>query len=258
MSSGINLLKQLYRLKKKIFGSKNQKEKVKQEIERIQKRKLFYKQFVQRGDLCFDVGANIGNRVSIFLDLDARVVAVEPQQSCYKILEEKFGDQIEIVRKGLGDHEDIKDFHISDVNTISSFSVEWINSVKQQRFKDHNWNEVVKIEMTTLDKLIEKYGIPAFIKIDVEGYEPEVLKGLSHPIKMISFEYTVPEELHKITGCVELIERNNKNIEWNYSAGENMHFKFDEWQQIANLKQYINTNEFIESAFGDIYVRLKV
>lgn len=65
----------------------------------------------------------------------------------------------------------LKDFHISNANVLSSFSDEWIKSVKDGRFKEYNWDKVVNIEMTTLDTLIENYGLPIFIKIDVEGYE---------------------------------------------------------------------------------------
>ena len=112
----------------------------------------------------------MGNRITPLLNLGAKVVAVEPQEKCYKFLAKKFGKRIKIVTQGLGENEGIKNFHISNASTISSFSDEWINSVKTTRFKDYRWDKVVKVEMTTLDILIEQYGIPVFIKIDVEGY----------------------------------------------------------------------------------------
>ena len=251
------LVYQIKYLKTKWFPSEQQKKKIKQETEEIGKRKLFYGSFVNENDLCFDVGANVGNRVLPLLELGAKVVAVEPQKNCYKILKQKFGKRIEIVAKGLGESECTKDFHISNANTISSFSDEWINSVKNNRFKGYNWDKVVKVEMTTLDKLIEKYGLPAFIKIDVEGYELDVLKGLTKPVKIISFEYTVPEQIHKAIECIEQIEKNDVNIECNYSVGESMDLALEGWLSVEKMKEHIVTKEFAGTGVGDIYVRIK-
>ncbi len=227
------------KLKRKYIPSKEQKEIIRNELEEINRRKLFYSSFVKKNDLCFDVGANIGNRVSPLLELGAKVVAVEPQESCYKILKLKFGKKIEIVKNGLGESECIKDFHISNADVLSSFSEEWINSVKDFRFKEYNWDKVIKVEMTTLDKLIEKYGLPIFIKIDVEGYELDVLKGLTKPIRMISFEFTVPEQINRIIECIEQIEKNDTNIECNYSIGESMIFALPSWQSVEEMRKHI-------------------
>lgn len=223
----------------------------------LQKRRLFYNQFVNRNDLCFDVGANIGNRVTPLLQIGARVIAIEPQESCYKILKSRFGKKIEIITKGLGENEGFQKFHISNTSTISSFSEEWINSVKDARFKEHNWDKTIEVDMTTLDELIAIYGIPAFIKIDVEGYELEVLKGLSQPIKMISFEYTVPEQTNKIVECINIVQRNSPNILCNYSTGETMKMISDEWLNVEKFFEHIQQPSFIMSGFGDIYLKEK-
>lgn len=97
---------------------------------------------------------------------------------------------------------------------------DWIDAVKQERFKSYTWSAPVKIPITTLDKLIEKYGKPHFIKIDVEGYELEVLKGLTQAINWISFEYTVPEQTQKAIDCILQIQKFNPNIQCNYSIEE--------------------------------------
>lgn len=221
------------------------------------KREQFYSSFINKNDLCFDVGANIGNRISPLLAIGAKVVAVEPQESCINTLRLKFGNKIELITNGLGEREGIENFHISNIDTISSFSDEWINSVKDDRFKEFNWDKQVKVEMTTLDKLIEQYGLPQFIKIDVEGYELNVLKGLSKPINVISFEYTVPEQTDKIIECIEQIERNDLNIECNYSIGESMDFLYHEWKSVSEMKEHVHSQEFIDTHFGDVYVRMK-
>lgn len=218
-------------------------------------RKAFYAQFVGKDDLCFDVGANVGNRVSPLLDLGARVVAVEPQRFCQKVLKMKFGNRIEIVPKGLGEKEEIKEFFISDASYLSSFSKTWIDSVKKDRFKENTWNTVLKVQMTTLDKLIGVYGMPAFIKIDVEGYELEVLMGLTQPVGMISLEYTTPEQTDRALNCIKRIQSINPGIECNYSIGESMHFAMDRFIAADEMLRLIERQEFIDTGFGDLYIR---
>lgn len=210
---------------------------------------------MQKDDLVFDVGANNGNRVQPLLNLGTKVVAVEPQEECYKLLKAKFGKKIEIVTMGLGEAEGVKDFYVADTSIISSFSTEWIDSVKNDRFKKNSWAPPIKVQLTTLDKLIEKYGVPRFIKIDVEGYELEVLKGLSSPIEIISFEYTVPEQVNKIIDCLSQIEKNSGKIECNYSIGESMNLTLNNWYALNDFKQLVTSKEFIDTGFGDIYVR---
>lgn len=218
-------------------------------------RKRFYNQFIGPNDLVFDVGANIGNRTEPLLEIGARVVAIEPQKECCKILEKKFGNKIQLVPMGLGETEEIKDFYVANIKTISSFSTEWIESVKKDRFKNYTWEKPTKVRITTLNNLIDKYGLPKFIKIDVEGYELEVLKGLTYAVDLISFEYTVPEQIQKAKDCISQIENYNSEIECNFSAGESMEFTLTNWLSATDFKKYISTTAFISSAFGDIYVR---
>lgn len=254
---GYRFVFQLVDFKRNYLPNRLQKKFKELDDKEFAKRKHFYSSFVKKDDLCFDVGANIGNRIIPLLQIGARIVAVEPQESCYKYLEYKFGKKIEIVKKGLGEIKSIKEFHISEYSVISSFSDEWIDSVKNGRFKGEKWNKTVKVEMTTLDNLIEKYGLPVFIKIDVEGYESEVLSGLSKSVGMISFEYTVPEQSHKAMKCIDQLEKINPQAVFNYSIGESMIFASEEWLTVDQIKSRIISSDFASNGFGDIYVRNK-
>ncbi|MBO0952312.1 FkbM family methyltransferase [Fibrella forsythiae] len=263
MKKIINLLTdyQQLRLKyiqKKLFPTANQRlELVREKIQR-EKMIKFYGNFIKAGDLCFDVGANLGNRIEPFLSLSANVVAVEPQEACARFLRHKFNDQIELEVVGLGESEGTKDFYIADTHTLSTFSSEWINTMKQHRFEGYNWRKPVKLTMTTLDKLIARYGVPAFIKIDVEGYELNVLNGLSEPVQMISFEYAVPEQTEKLIACIDRVSANKSTIECNFCVSETMEFALPEWLTPNQMKTYIQTSEFSQTDFGDIYIRLKL
>lgn len=235
-------------LRKKYFPSPGQKE----EFERLPQMIKFYSAFLSDGELCFDVGANLGNRTEVFLKLGAIVVAVEPQPLCAKILQLQFGSKIEIIKSALGEAEKQDIMYISDTPEISSLSRDWINSVSGSRFKNRKWNKSVSVTITTLDKLIEKYGVPKFCKIDVEGYEVEVLKGLSTPIPYLSFEYTIPEKFENIENCFRLLTPLGQ-FKCNFTVGENTHFELSTWSSPGIVLEELSQISR-EGLFGDIYV----
>lgn len=215
----------------------------------------FYSQFVKPGDVCFDVGANTGNRTKVFLKLDAHVVAVEPQDKCARLIESVFGrdKRLTIVRKALGAAEGQAEMRVSNSSTVSSLSGEWIEAVqKSGRFPDQSWDIKQPVQMTTLDCLIHEHGLPAFIKIDVEGFEDEVLKGLSQSVRTLSLEFT-PEYLQATYHCIEQL-RLLGDIRLNYSLGETMQLALDRWigpQEMVDLLESLKDDR---SIFGDVYV----
>ena len=219
----------------------------------------FYSHFVRPGGLCFDVGANIGNRVKIFLNLGARVVAIEPQDACINILKQQFGknQNCELIQTALGASEGKAEMLISDANTISSLSPEWIKSVKASgRFSEYTWDKKQTISITTLDTLIGKYGQPSFIKIDVEGFEFEVVSGLSKPVKFLSFEFT-PEFLESTRSVISHLQHLG-DARFNYCLGESMELKLPEWVDAATIKKILSGFEGDTTVFGDVYVRFPV
>jgi FkbM family methyltransferase len=156
-------------------------------------RALFYSRFMGEDDLIFDVGANVGDRTSVFASLSRTVVAVEPQNHCVAILHKQFdgNPKVKLVPKAVGSQEGQAEIFLCNEDSLSSLSPVWIAAVqKSGRFPANEWDRKHTVEVTTLDKLITEFGMPAFIKIDVEGYEYEVLRGLSKPIRALSFEFT--------------------------------------------------------------------
>ena len=217
-------------------------------------RKEFYSEFIKSGDLVFDVGANKGNRTVIFLELGAKVVAVEPQKECYEHLVKRFGDTIDLIKLGLGEKESTATMYVSGSTLISSFSKDHVDVMKEDRFKGADWGDTIEIEMTTMDVLIGKYGTPAFCKIDVEGYEYDVLKGLSKPLKALSLEYIVPENTQVLVDCLAHLSSLG-NIECNFSYGESMKYNLPKWKSGKEMIDYIQTDEFTNTSYGDVYIR---
>jgi FkbM family methyltransferase len=232
--------------------SLDQRKAEKQEHLNAKNRLSFYSGILKKGDLVFDVGANIGNRTEIFHHLGAKVIAVEPQPDCIKILEEKFPREIYIEPVGLAGKEGEMEMFIANESTISTFSSDFIDKTKE-KFKRNNWEKKLKVRITTLDKLIQKHGKPEFCKIDVEGFEPEVLKGLSAPINKISFEYNVPQLVDNIYLIIEILERLSTSYRYNYCIGESMKLTLTEWKNPAEFRELIKSDDFLNTDFGDIY-----
>ncbi|GAB4544006.1 MAG: hypothetical protein OHK0023_00160 [Anaerolineae bacterium] len=167
-------------------------------IQRTYQREMhrFYREFIRDGDLVFDIGAHKGSRTEVYLRLGARVVAVEPQADCIAHLRQKYGDnpRFACFHGGVADAVgEMPFYHSPSYPRVSSFLPEW-RQVQREIWKDHAWDAPQTVAVTTLDVLIAEYGLPAFIKIDVEGFELQVLRGLSHPVPTLAFEATPTSE----------------------------------------------------------------
>jgi FkbM family methyltransferase len=227
---------------------------------KMKKMRALYAQFVKPGYLCFDIGANMGSRVATFLLLKAKVIALEPQQKCVEELRNVFGKyDVTVVPKGVGSKNEVKEFFLADDPLVSSFNQEWIKGMKATHLKKKHWDKSEKIEIVTLDMLIKEYGVPDFIKIDTEGFELEVIKGLSTAVKALSFEYTLPHMKEQVITCVDLLdELYKKKAMFNICRDEAYAMKFDEWMNAESLKGVLKSEEFNKSnygVYGDIYVK---
>lgn len=220
-----------------------------------EERLKFYRQFVKHGDIVFDVGVNVGNRTKVFLKLGAQVVGYEPQQICVEFLNRvlRSHPHFQLVQKALGAQVGETQMLISDTHTISSMSPRWIESVKRSgRFGKEEWNKSQPVEITTLDLAIQEHGRPAFIKIDVEGYEYEVLSGLSEVIDMISIEFT-PEYLDNTFKCIDHLSSLSTELEFQISIGESMEWHLPVWVAKSQIKDALL--QLPARKFGDLYIR---
>lgn len=214
----------------------------------------FYRQFLKPGDVCFDVGANIGNRVKIFVKLGARVVAVEPQKECAAELRRWYGGSgIVVVEKALGESKGRAELLTSNFHMVSSLSPDWIQATKESgRFAQHNWQAAGSVEVATMDDLIAIHGAPRFAKIDVEGFELNVIKGLSHPVKFLSLEFT-PETKKSSIECLERLSQLGRT-RFNFIEGESMNMRFAEWLDLEAMRVFIQGLNVANEVWGDIYV----
>jgi FkbM family methyltransferase len=213
---------------------------------------------IKPGSLIFDVGAHEGNKTADFIAHGARhVICFEPQPECVQKLRTRYKDKMNVTIEPIGlSYKDDKlvMFQATEATTISTFSEEW---TKSSRFASHyTWDKQIEVKVTTLDKMIKKYGLPDYCKIDVENYEFEVLKGLSKPIPFLSFEFAV-ETLQNTYKSIRYLERLGYK-KFNIGVAEHDAFWFDEWIDAHSFYKVLEdfTKEdwsSIVKLWGDIY-----
>ncbi len=183
----------------------------------------------ERGDLIFDIGANVGAKTDVFLRLGARVVAVEPDDACSRRLEERFLEfrisprPVTIVTRAVsnrvGTEEMLIDGPGSAVNTMSP---KWAESLKKNKaiFAYENcgleFKQTKLVVTTTIDELIAQHGVPFFVKIDVEGHELSALRGLQRPVPYLSFEVNLPEFRPEGLQCIRVLAELAHTGRFNY------------------------------------------
>lgn len=218
----------------------------------------FYAQFVPQGGLCFDVGAHLGNRVRAWRALGARVVAIEPHPDLLYCLRAFYGrdDRVTIVPAALGARETEVPLWVSPSNlTVTTLSQDWIKEVQQDAgFQRIRWHSSQMVQVTTLNALIESVGVPDFVKIDVEGFEAEVLEGLDLALPCLSFEY-LPAARHRALACLDRLDILG-NYQYNWSAGESHRLARDTWCSVDEIRRLIQELAS-DAGGGDIYARLR-
>lgn len=221
--------------------------------------KRLYGQFLGPGDLYFDIGAHVGNRVRIAADLGAYVIALEPNPTLVAFLQRRYGDNdsISILQQGIAEHNGSATLYISDQTpTVSSLSESWIEIVRQHPSFEHiQWQSKMQIELTTLDELITTYGVPAFCKIDVEGYELEALRGLTVALPALSFEY-IPQAIDLALQCIHKLE-GLANYEFNWTVAEKSLLGSENWLNAEEIAERL-ISELSQGKSGDIYARRKL
>ncbi len=208
-------------------------------------------QFVTSGSLVFDVGANIGQKIDSYLAREAKIVCFEPQPNCVAILNQKYQNHpnVTIVNKGLAEKPgEMKLSVCDDANVLSTFADHW----KTGRFSHVNWEDTILVEVTTLDQMIQQWGKPYFCKIDVEGFEYQVLKGLSQSIPYLCFEFTA-EFLDEAKRCVAHLQQLGYK-QFNFATGEEQKLTLTDWVSAEDLfAAIIGCNDSL--LWGDIYAK---
>ena len=209
--------------------------------------------------LVFDLGAHRGRTTRAFLKLGARVVAVEPDERSRTILKRRFGagrpgSRVALVGMAASDSERRETLWVTEPGAgINTLSEKWVGILRRNPAKLGIACEFPKrqpVSTTTLDALIEAHGTPHYVKIDVEGHESSVLRGLTRAVPIVSFEANLPEFGPEAMDCVWLLDRLAPGGTFNVTIGDSHHgFAAGEWQSAEKIRVLLR-------AFGEATVEV--
>ncbi|OBC16621.1 hypothetical protein A5784_25735 [Mycobacterium sp. 852013-50091_SCH5140682] len=219
----------------------------------------FYRQALpalRPGDLIFDVGANDGFKTAIFLKLGARVVSVEPDRASVSVLRRRFSNKpVTIVPKAASDDVRTVQFHVaqpgSALNTLSDKWVEALQDSSTSRFgPDVRFEQSYDVQTVTVEQLIADYGRPSFLKIDVEGHELAVLRGLRQAVPLVSFELNLPEFRAEGLECVDILEHISSGTEFNHVIEDSFESPF--WLSASEFRRWLEETDL---RYLEVYAR---
>jgi FkbM family methyltransferase len=181
----------------------------------------FYDRLLEQSGrtLVFDIGANRGERTRVFRTLAERVVSVEPDPFCQRVLDNRFGGnpRVALVPAAVGAEPGVSSFFQfeEDGSGFNTLSAKWVAVLAERRLR-----RKIDVPIITLDALIAAHGRPDYIKIDVEGSELDVVRGLSTPVPLLSVECILPEFLAESLELLAVADQRFAGCRFNFSVGD--------------------------------------
>jgi FkbM family methyltransferase len=217
-----------------------------------------YGRFLKPRDLAFDIGSHVGDRISSFRRLGARVVALEPQPGPARAIRLIHGrdPDVTLIEAACGDSEGSLTLRINSANpTVSTASEAFVGAARDaQGWREQVWDREIAVPCTTLDKLICAHGMPAFAKIDVEGFEAHVLAGLTKAIPVISFEFTTIQR-EVAEACLAILETLGR-YRFNVALGESQRFELAGNASAEAMGEFLRALPH-DANSGDVYAVLE-
>jgi FkbM family methyltransferase len=213
----------------------------------------FYAQFFQVGDVVFDIGANQGEYAEVFAGEGARVVAVEPNTAFTTRLRALArGADIRPVFAAVGDEPGTAVLNVCSypgLSTLCDPSVEWIQEAPEQ--ETVSWTHALEVPVTTIDLLASDFGEPEYVKIDVEGSEHNVLRGMTFRPRYLSFEFGAGRRKDSAFECLEHLGA--RAYAFRPIVGRECRFATPEWMTIGEARDWLASFSDEQATYGDMF-----
>ena len=143
--------------------------------------------------LLFDIGANRGDATIAGFQLGFdKIIAVEPAPKMFFMLHNNFRDDERVIPLKFAvsnSNNERVEFYECVEDGLSTIEKSWLTGdgalYKGKEFR------TIKATTITIDRLVEKYGLPDLVKIDVEGAETQVFDGMTCKPKKLAFEWSL-------------------------------------------------------------------
>jgi FkbM family methyltransferase len=198
----------------------------------------FYSQLLGKGrcGLIFDLGASVGGKAEIFRR-HGRVICVEPSAAAVKVLRMRFAhcQDIEILEAAISNNPGygtLLEFEPgSPYNTLSDRWAWVLQEKSRNRFGLSMPQPVEKtVQLVTIDELMSQYGLPRYIKIDIEGFESLAIQGMNRRCELLSMEFNLPEFLDELTEVICRLQQIDGNALFNVTVSEPpLKLAFSDW-----------------------------
>jgi FkbM family methyltransferase len=215
------------------------------------KSQRFYKNLIKKNDLCFDIGANMGSKSKLYLTTGATVIAFEPQSACLPYLSRIKNPNFHFYPFAVGSENKESLLYTSNYSEVATLSTDFIAAYESEKVY---WTNEEKVKVKSIDVLISAYGLPDYCKIDVEGYELEILSHLSYPIPIIEFEFTEKfiSDTYKIIDLLSI-----HPYSFNYTLNEQSEFRLFQWVPAEEIKSIINALPK-QKLHGNLFCKLDI
>lgn len=199
----------------------------------------FFK-IIQKGDYVIEIGGHIGYFSTLFSNIigpDGKLDVFEPSGENLKYLKEnislmptQLSKMVSIIEKGVGDQNITLDFFIDPITGQNNSFVKDFDGFFENRKHSAEENAelmIVAVPLIRLDDFLQNTAVhPNFIKIDVEGFEYNVILGAKNTI-----------EKSKPSFMIEIQKDENEIISYFLSVGYNI-FN-DQWIKISDIDEYM-------------------